>query len=245
MTRKHSYRTHLAALLCAGIAGILFLGCASGAGTTNSPDSVTGRENPAKKEKPKAPSLAVQSPQEAIYNGNPRPISFSYTGEDIPDIIYYPSQRALEEERGGSYTAPTLTGVYYVLVRCVYEEAHVEYRILKSPVRIRAADFQEAVFNGNPRRVQAESDPPVPLSYSYYPNRELRDAAIKAEEKAALNRVELEEIFKGYRRVERAPAEQGTYYVWIYFPGDRNHEAAQLNIEFTILPAPTSVPRQR
>ena len=236
----------MAALFSACLAALcilVFPGCAGSAASTGSAGSTTGGHAPVK-EKQETPSLTVKSPQEAIYNGKALPITFSYTGEDRPEVIYYLSRRALEEQRGGSYTAPSETGVYYVLVRCLYEELTLEYRILKCPVRIRAAPIQEAIFNGSPKRIQAEADPPVPLSFSYYPNRELRDAAIKAERENASDRVEQTEIFKGYRRVDRAPNMQGTYYVWIYYPGDKNHEAAQANVLFTILPAPAAAPRK-
>ena len=243
MTGKLSFKIRLTTLIsvCAAvIPALVFFGCAGSAGTTGSSSGVQTRER-----QKAAPSLIVKSPQEAIYNGQDQAIIYSYTGEDIPDIVYYSSRKALEEERGGSYTPPRQTGTYYVHVRCLYEEVYVEYTILRSPVEIITAPYQEAVFNGNPRRVRAEAKPEVPLSYSYYPNRELRDSAIKAEEEAILSGEELAEIFKGYKRIDRAPTEQGTYYVWIYFPGDKNHQASQANVEFAILPAPAAAPRQR
>ena len=273
MEKKKSCKSALAATILFFIALTLvmaFPGCASSAGapgykssnsSIGSQGSNSGNSNnrnntrtnngsngtaSAEVEKQK-PVLIVKSPQNAEYNGGRLPISFSYTGEDFPEVIYFPSQRAMEEERGGSYSAPSLVGTYYVLVRCLYEEVYVEYRILRSPVRIKAAAIQEAVFNGNPKRVVAEADPPVPLSYSYYPNRELRTAAIRAEAEAAQNRNNSQsptDIYKGYRRIESAPTDQGTYYVWIYFPGDENHLPAQANVEFTILPAPAAAPRR-
>jgi hypothetical protein len=86
--------------------------------------------------------------------------------------------------------------------------------------------------------VQAEAEPPVLLSYFYYPNQELRDTAVRAAEETVrsgnIARPAVE--FRGYRRVDRAPIEQGTYYVWIYFPGDENHLSTSANVEFTILP---------
>jgi len=246
MTSRKFYRLSLAVLFSAGITVLCiqtFSGCAGSAASTDSAASNTASHAPVK-EKQKEPSLTIQSPQETIYSGKALPITFSYDGEDHPEVFYYLSLRALEEQRGGSYMAPTETGLYYVLVRCLYEELTLEYRILKRPVKIFAAPFQEAVFNGSPKRIQAEADSQVPLSYSYYPNRELRDAAIKAEKENAANRVELTEIFRGYRRVDRAPTEQGTYYVWIYYPGDKNHEAAHANVQFTIHPAPAASPRK-
>jgi len=218
----------------------IFFGCASNAGNISGTGS-TGAGSAGGKQK--APSLIALSPQEAVYNGKGQPISFSYTGKEALEIVYYPSLKAREEDRGGSHDAPSQAGTYYVLVRGPYEEVFVEYRILRHPVKIEAAAVQEAIFNGNPKRVTAEADPPIPLFYSYYPNWELRDTAIKAEEEAILNGDTEQALtinFKGYKRIDSAPTEQGTYYVWIYFPGDENYMTAQAVVEFTILPAPAA-----
>jgi len=86
----------------------------------------------------------------------------------------------------------------------------------------------------------------VLLNYSYYPNSELMEAAIRTVKEASpgLNSTQvLSQMFQGYRRVERAPTEQGTYYVWIYYPGDDNHLASEKRVVFTILPAVPLRPR--
>ena len=191
------------------------------------------------KVKEKAPTLTVPAYQEVVYNGRNQPIVLNYDGKDEPEVMYYLSSKSREEDRGRSYTAPVRTGIYYVFVRCRDAEAYAELKIVKCPVKLEAKEYQEAYYNGNPKRVQIMADPLVPLSYSYYPNRELRDAAVKAFEEIAMSGNSDEsysEIFKGYKRIERAPAEQGTYYVWIYYPGDENHEPAQTDVVFTILP---------
>jgi len=106
-------------------------------------------------------------------------------------------------------------------------------------LKIEAEEIQQTHFDGNPKRVQARAEPPVPLFFSYYPNRELRETAQRAVRETtsrgdSVRR--LTQTFRGFRRMERAPVEQGIYYVWIFFPGDNNHEAAHANVEFTILP---------
>jgi len=243
-------------LIIAGFLAIpaqVYFSCAGSAGSTENSIVINGMEKSSvtkttEWERQRTPTLIVESPQEAVYNGEGRTLSFSYSGNDEPEIFYYPSLLAREEERGGSRLPPVRVGTYYALIRCNYAEASVEFRILKSPVKIVTAKKQEAIFNGNPRRVEAEAVPPVPLSYSYYPNRELMDAAIKAEEEASLNRDPAEaltEIFKGYKRIDQAPSQQGTYFVWIYFPGDENHLMAQTVVEFNIEPPPRAAPRQR
>ena len=194
------------------------------------------------------PSLiVVKSSQELVYSGKPQPIPFSYTGKEAPGIIYYPSPQARKEGKRGTTAAPVQAGTYYVRLlgysdgknHPLVEEHLAEYRILKRAVKIEAAKIQGAVYNGDPKRVQAKAEPPVLLSYSYYPNRELRDTAQKAAAEAALKRgsgLVPTDAYTGYKRVERAPIEAGTYYVWVYFPGDENHTTAQANVEFTISP---------
>ena len=187
----------------------------------------------------KAFPLIVPSPQEAVYNGQPQQFYFSYDGEEVPELAFYHSPEARAMYKDGSSAAPVNAGTYYVLVRLAYEEVFAEFRILKCPVKIEAAEIQEARYNGDPKRVQVSAEPDVPLSYFYYPNPEFREEAVRTAREnlsrgntAQRPRTE----FRGYRRVDRAPIEQGTYYVWVYFPGDENHEAASANIEFTILP---------
>ena len=190
-------------------------------------------------EKHEIPALLVSSPQEAVYDGHPHPLLYTYTGGAAPEIIYYPSEDARENNRNGSSGPPANAGIYYVRASSPEEDVYAEIRILKCPVKLEAAAFQEAFYNGDPKRVEAATVPPVSLSYSYYPNPELRETAIKAAEEAArVNQMTryMTETFRGYKRVERAPIEEGTYYVWIFFPGDENHLAASAEVEFTILP---------
>ena len=208
----------------------IFSGCASSVEPVQQEEEII---KIAVVEEPKPPSLVIQSPQEAVYNGAPRSISYSYSGEDIPRITYYPSLLDMEEGRGGSSLAPIRTGNYYVIVKSVYEEVQMEFNILKCPVKIEAEKVQEAIFNGNTRRVQAKAEPPVSLSYFYYPSREFMEEAKKAAEESA-DKGNSSAQMSGYRRVDRSPSERGTYYVWIYFPGDENHLSASAYVEFTI-----------
>ena len=108
----------------------------------------------------------------------------------------------------------------------------------KRPVKIITEEFQQAPYDGNPKRIQASSEPPVRLFISYYPNRQLMETAQRAVGEAPSGgnpTRRLTQTFSGYRRVEQSPVEQGTYYVWIYFPGDDNHETAHAQVEFTII----------
>jgi hypothetical protein len=102
----------------------------------------------------------------------------------------------------------------------------------KIPVKIIAEPKQIAAYNGAPRRVTAVAEPEVPLSFSYYPSAEIR-------EQAAQNRPEQRRAaLSGFKRVERAPIEPGTYYVTVYFPGDEQHLPASAEVDFTIVERP-------
>ena len=181
--------------------------------------------------------FSVKSPQELVYNGKPQPVSYTYTGPGEPDIVYYNSISDRNEDRRGTSKAPVHAGVYYVRLRRpdTHKDFFVELRILKSPVTIKADKIQQETYNGYPKRIIAESKPDIPLSFFYYPNSELRETAKKTVKETDSGGGPVE--FKGYKRVERSPTETGTYYVWIYFPGDENHEEAEADVEFKILPA--------
>jgi len=185
----------------------------------------------------------VNTYQEVVYNGRPLAISYTYNGEGKPDIVYYSSSRDRAEDRRGSRTDPTDTGTYHVRLlspgtgkNIPTKEFFAEFVILKRPVNIEAEKKQRAVYNGDPKRIQASVTPSVSLSISYFPNKELMDAAKETVENTPPGQRTTTQTFAGYRRVERPPTEPGTYHVWIYYAGDNNNESASEEVEFTILP---------
>ena len=187
--------------------------------------------------------LEVNSPQEAMYNGKPREISYTYSGDTKPDVVYFMSSNDMAEDRRGSRTAPVNAGVYYVRVTPPagnkdnpVKEFFITFIIRKRPVKIAAEKPQTVVYDGNPKRIQASADPPVPLSFSYYPNVELLETAKRIAEEASSGQESITQSFKGYRRIDRAPSEPGIYYVWIYYPGDENTESASLDVILSIEP---------
>jgi len=187
----------------------------------------------------------VPSPQVTVYNGTSQPIYYYCSGGDEPSIVYYLTPESRDAGRVGSTAAPVSAGFYYVRVKFprYASEFYAEYRIQKSPVAIRTEGKQSARYNGDPQRIIARAEPAVPLNYSYYPNLGLRDSAVNSarlpgseeSSRAGYSR-SFSQTFDGYRRVDRAPIEQGTYYVWVFFPGDVNYEAAEAFVEFEILP---------
>jgi len=243
MTNTHSGRKFsgsLAIAACLTFFPLVFSACAS------EEPAVTAAVAVAVRDEPVFPLLLFDTSQVAVYNGQPQPISYYYSGNGKPEIIYYSSQKARMEDRGGSTAAPVRAGTYYVRARLTSENKHTpvrevlaEYWILKSQVKIEAEEIQYTYYNGDQKRIKAKVEPPVPLFYSYYPNRELMETAQRAVEEPIPGESSirlLTKTYSGYKRVDRTPFEEGTYYVWIYFPGDENHEAANANVEFTILP---------
>jgi len=191
-----------------------------------------------------SPVITAVPYQETVYTGYPQPITASCEPAVPLVITYYHSVGDYWNIQNAFYDAPAEPGFYYVSINCApgYGYAHtddflVEYVINKASVEIIADEIQSASYNGNPRRVQAESEPAVSLSYSYYPNPELRQTAVEAfsrpggEAGSALS-----SALQNFTRVERAPAEQGIYYVLVFFSGNERYEPVYKEIEFTIGP---------
>lgn len=215
-----------------------FLGCASQA---------AGTAGPQQEKKGRIYLFEVNSPQEAVYNGKPHAIAYKYTGDAAPDIVYFSSSEDMAIGKGGSRSAPVNAGNYYVrLTRPVSDknydvrEFYAVLSIKKRPVKIEAEKPQTMVYDGNPKRIRAASDPMVPLAFSYYPNLELLETAKKAAEEASSRQDSISQTFKGYRRIDRAPSEPGIYYVWIYYPGDENTESASMDVVLSIEPPKSS-----
>jgi hypothetical protein len=155
-----------------------------------------------------------------------------------PVVTYYASEGARWFDEDGTETPPSDAGVYYARVRFPgREDALVEYHIVRALPKIIAEEKQSAAYNGDPKRVSARSDPELPLSFSYYPAPEVRQAAIKVLARGSEdNDSETANAFRGLKRVERAPIEQGEYYVLVYYPGDANYILAYKEIDFAIGP---------
>ena len=192
-----------------------------------------------------SPVIYTSAYQETFYNGRQQPIAAKCVPEIPLIIIYYNSKYDYWAIQNGFYDPPAEPGLYYVSVNCapgygynLSDDLLVEYRIKKASVSIIAEAVQNAVYNGSPRRVQATSDPAVPMSYSYYPNPELRQAAAEVFKKPDYEiQSSLSSALQRFQRVESAPSEQGTYYVLVYFNGNEKYEPAYIEIEFTIHPA--------
>jgi len=190
------------------------------------------------------PRITASPYQETVYNGSPQSIT-ARCDQDIPLVItYYRNREDYITIQNGFYDSPAEPGLYYISVNCApgygyayIDDMLVEFRIKKAPVKIIADETQNAVFNGNPRRVQAAAEPVVPLSYSYYPNPLLRRAALEDFLLPDTGQSSLATALHGFTRVESAPIEQGIYYVLVYFNGDDRYEKTYKEIEFTINPA--------
>jgi hypothetical protein len=186
------------------------------------------------------PIITSATYQHTLYNGRAQPIDARAARDDVPSftITYFPSEEALLNNEGGSLEAPAAVGSYYARIERPagngYAEGKpvkVEYYIQKAFVAITAEEKQEAFYDGNPKRVKADADPPLSLSSSYFPNPEARTAAALPESQSTQRAAAL----RGLTRVDRPPTEPGRYYVTVYFPGDENYLAASKEIEFSII----------
>jgi hypothetical protein len=180
----------------------------------------------------KEPRFISDLYQRAVYNGLPQPVEARFTADISPVLVYFNSVEDLEQNQRGFSQAPANAGLYYVRVENAEAEIIIEYFIGRAPLTIIAEEKQEAQYNGDPKRIKAEVDAPVQLSASYFLSPEARSAAslpdTQAEQRSA--------ALRGYKRVERPPTEPGTYYVNVYYDGDKNYGPALKEIEFTIVP---------
>jgi hypothetical protein len=133
-------------------------------------------------------------------------------------ITYFPSEEHLLRNEGGSAEAPSAVGDYIVRVERPEGNGYrrgpdvkVEYHIQRALIAIKAEDRQEYVFDGNPKPVAASADPPVELSFAYYP-------LPGSPGEASLE----------------VPAARGVYRVRISYPGGENYMGASKEVELTI-----------
>ena len=192
-----------------------------------------------------APGIVSSLSQRGTYTGEPQAFEVQSAQADAPlEITYFESFEALENGESGSPEPPVNGGRYYVRIErpegngyAAGPDIIAEFLIERRQVNISAEEKQEAFYDGNPKRVTAETDVPVRLSAAYFPSAETRRAATEAgpapEQRSA--------ALRGLTRVETPPKEPGTYYATVYFSGDRNYLPASREVEFTILRRPRQV----
>ncbi|GHV95665.1 hypothetical protein AGMMS50293_19850 [Spirochaetia bacterium] len=185
----------------------------------------------------KAPAVAADLFQSTVYNGEPQEVELRVR-EDAPLVVtYFDSREALEQGTGGTIETPVEAGLYFVLVErpegsgfAAGQDLVIEFCIERKALRITADSRQETLYDGSAKRVKAEADAPVLLSASYFPSAEARQAATRTDVQPEQRSAAL----RGFTRVEHSPKEPGTYYVTVYYPGDKNYLPASKEIEFTI-----------
>jgi hypothetical protein len=169
------------------------------------------------------------STQRAVYSGRPIP----FIVEPGFSVRYFPSPEALENGFSGSANAPVEPGRYFVRVehsRVPGDHAAAALVIERAYISFRAEKTQRARYDGNPKRVSVSSDPPVDLSFSYYPTEEIRREAVRIFSESGRQQTAV----RGFRRIDRAPVEPGTYYAAVYFAGNKYYRPAVTEVDFTI-----------
>jgi hypothetical protein len=168
-----------------------------------------------------APIITSATYQHTLYNGKPQPIDVQAAKPGaLFSVTYFSSKDALEQNEGGVSEVPSGVGAYYARIErpagngyAVGRPIPVEYYIQKAFVTIQAEEKQEALYDGQPKRVSASAEPPVPLVITYYPVSMQNLNATSAE----------------------APTGPGIYRVIISFVGDENYRPASKDVEFSIV----------
>ncbi|MDR1506785.1 MAG: hypothetical protein LBI67_06745 [Treponema sp.] len=180
--------------------------------------------------------------QRVVYNGQPRP----FTAGPGFVIRYYPSPAALESASPAGFgvqdpaDAPVEPGRYFVRIehsQAPGDYAAAELVIERAYITLSAEKTQQANYDGNPKRITAVSDPPLALSFSYYPTEEIRREAVQSFFENGRQQTSVQ----GFRRIDRAPVEPGIYYVAVYFGGNEHYRPEVTEVDFTIIgksPAP-------
>jgi len=167
------------------------------------------------------PIITSATHQHTLYNGRGQPIEAASAKDDAPApvVTYFPSEEHLLRNEGGSAEAPSAVGDYIVRVERPEGNGYrrgpdvkVEYHIQRALIVIKADDRQEYGFDGNPKPVAASADPPVELSFAYYPlSADAADPPLSG-----------------------LPADRGVYRVRISYPGNANYMGASKEVELTI-----------
>jgi hypothetical protein len=167
------------------------------------------------------PIITSATHQHTLYNGRGQPIEAAAAKDDAPApvVTYFPSEENLLRNEGGSAEAPSAVGDYIVRVERPEGNGYrrgpdikVEYHIQRALVAIKADDRQEYGFDGNSKSAAASADPPVELSFAYYPLS--ADAAAPP--------------------LPGPPAARGAYRVRISYSGGENYMGASKEVELTI-----------
>jgi hypothetical protein len=165
------------------------------------------------------------STQRAVYNGRPIP----FIVEPGFSVRYFTAPEA-----PGSTRVPVEPGTYIVRVehsRAPGNYAEAALVIEKASISFLAEKNQLVRYDGSPKRVLVSTEPPVSLSYSYYPTEEIREEAIRT----FLEEGRRQTAVQGFRRINHAPIGPGTYYAAVYFAGNDRYRPAVAELDFTIL----------
>jgi hypothetical protein len=176
----------------------------------------------ASKEPPmeEAPIITSATYQHTQYNGRNQAVEVSAAKDDVPPFIvtYFRSEGDLEEDLNGSAEAPVEVGDYYARIERPqgngYQRGNtikIEYHIQKAFISIIADPVQRFAWDGRPKAVAVEAEPPVDIFVSYY------DAADPADEP-----------------LPAPPRDPGRYRVTIVFPGNDRYMGASREIELQI-----------
>jgi hypothetical protein len=178
------------------------------------------------------PIITSATHQHTLYTGKPQGIEAKAIREGAAPFVitYYPSLAALEKDEGGTTQAPSAVGDYFVRIERPAGNGYargrdipVEFHLQKAFVTITAEEKQQAVYDGQPKAVQARADAPVDLVFTYFPSAAARQQGVAGNGQPVSG------------GSSQAPAEAGVYYVVVSFPGDGNYRDAAKDVELAIV----------
>jgi hypothetical protein len=163
------------------------------------------------------PIITSASYQHTQYNGRRQAVEVSTAKDNVPPVIvtYFRSEAELEQNRNGSAEAPFEVGDYYARIERPGGNGYrrgadvkIEYHIQKAFISIIADPLQRFAYDGEPKEITVQTEPPVGLVVSYFAAGDLPIAAL--------------------------PSERGHYRVLIVFPGNDRHMGASKEVELWI-----------
>jgi hypothetical protein len=208
--QKDGWTPPLAALVM-GVSVMCLCSCASKEGTLE-----------------EAPIITSATYQHTQYNGRNQPVEVAAAKDDVPPFIvtYFRSGEDLEADRNGSAMAPLEVGDYYARIERPGGKGYrrgnsikIEYHIQKAFIALIADPLQRFAYDGAPKEIAVQTEPPVDLVVSYF-----------AAGDSTAGDLPITDPAEG----TRPPGERGRYRALIVFPGNDRYMGASKEVELWI-----------
>jgi hypothetical protein len=172
-----------------------------------------------------APIITSATYQHTQYNGRSQAVEVSAAKEDVPPFVitYFRSEEDLENNKDGNGEAPAEVGDYYVRIErpegSGYRQGKsikIEYHIQKAFISINARPVQRTAYDGRPKKIEFETEPPVEVAVTYF-------TADGGADKSS-----------GAGALAGQPSQRGRYRAVLVFPGNGRYMGASKEVELWI-----------